>query len=54
MSFEHINYTVADRIAVIGLNRPPVNAISLDFINEIIAALGQAGTDGAVRCVVIK
>jgi enoyl-CoA hydratase/carnithine racemase len=54
MSFEHINYTVADRIAVIGLNRGPVNAISLDFINEIIAALGQAGADDAVRCVVIK
>ena len=54
MGFEHIDYQVAERIAVIGLNRPPVNALSLDFVNEIIAALRQAGEDDGVRVVVIK
>ena len=54
MSFENIDYQVGERIAVIGLNRPPVNALSLAFVNEVIAALRQAGADDNVRVVVIK
>jgi len=54
MNFENIDYQVANHIAVIGLNRPPVNALSLEFVNEIIAALGQAADDENVRVVVIK
>jgi enoyl-CoA hydratase/carnithine racemase len=53
MVYEFIDYQVSERIAVIGLNRGPVNALSLDFVNEIIAALGQARDDEAVRVVVI-
>jgi enoyl-CoA hydratase/carnithine racemase len=53
MAFENLDYEVVDRVAVLRLNRRPVNALSLDFVNEIIAALAQAGADGEVRAVVI-
>ncbi|MBT3535749.1 MAG: enoyl-CoA hydratase/isomerase family protein, partial [Rhodospirillaceae bacterium] len=53
MSYENVEYEVVDRIAVLRLNRAPVNALSLDFVNEIIAALRQAGEDDGVRTVVI-
>ncbi len=54
MTFENIRYEIVDHIAVIGLNRWPVNALSLEFIDEIIAALRQAGEDDKVRVVIIK
>ncbi len=53
MSFEHLEYRVVDRVAEISLNRPPVNALNLDLVNQIIAALGQAREDDAVRAVII-
>ncbi len=53
MSFKHIDYDVADRIAVLRLNRAPVNALSLDFVKEIIAALRKAGEDDGVRAVIV-
>ena len=53
MAYENIDYQVTGRIAVIGLNRAPVNALSLDFVNEIIAALCQARDDDEVRAVII-
>lgn len=53
MSFEHLEYRVTDRVAEISLNRPPVNALNLDLVNEIIAALGQAAADDEVRAVII-
>ena len=53
MVYENIDYQVSGRIAVIGLNRAPVNALSLDFVNEIIDALYQARDDDKVRGVVI-
>ena len=45
MTFENIRYEIVDHIAVIGLNRWPVNALSLEYIDEIIAALRQEGED---------
>jgi len=53
MSFEHLDYRVVDRVAEISLNRPPVNALNLDLVNQIIAALGQARDDDEVRAVII-
>ncbi|MBC8239683.1 MAG: enoyl-CoA hydratase/isomerase family protein [Alphaproteobacteria bacterium] len=53
MSFEHLEYRVVDRVAEISLNRPPVNALNLDLVNQIIAALGQARDDDEVRAVII-
>jgi enoyl-CoA hydratase len=42
-----------DRTARIALDRPPVNALSLDMIRAVIAALRQAAGDPAVRAVVL-
>jgi enoyl-CoA hydratase len=53
MSFEHLEYRVAGRVAEISLKRPPVNALNLDLVNEIISALGQARDDDEVRAVII-
>ena len=54
MTYKNIRYDLVDQVAVIGLNRPPVNALSLEFVDEIIAALRRAGDDEKVRVVIIK
>src|SRR4029077_1319518 len=42
-----VRYAVAKCVAHIVLDRPPVNALSLDMIRAVIAALRQAGADDA-------
>jgi enoyl-CoA hydratase/carnithine racemase len=49
-----VRYAVDRRIAHIVLDRPPVNALSLDMIGAVIAALRQAAADDAVRAVVLS
>jgi len=49
-----VRYAVAKRVAHIVLDRPPVNALSLDMIRAVIAALRQAAADDAVRAVVLS
>jgi enoyl-CoA hydratase len=49
-----VRYAVDRRIAHIVLDRPPVNALSLDMIGGVIAALRQAAADDAVRAVVLS
>ncbi|MHA6695252.1 crotonase/enoyl-CoA hydratase family protein [Homoserinimonas sp. A520] len=54
MAFEAINYSVADNVATIELNRPEkMNAITSDMREELIAAFDQADTDPDVRVVVV-
>jgi enoyl-CoA hydratase/carnithine racemase len=53
MSNATVGYDVADGIARIALNRPPVNALDLDTIRGIVAALEKAGKDDAVRAVLL-
>jgi enoyl-CoA hydratase len=48
-----VTYSVSERIARITLNRPPVNALTLDMIRGVIAALKRAADDDAVRAVII-
>ncbi len=48
-----INYRVDGHIAIIELNKPPVNAMDQSFIEGLIAALGVAGDDPQVRAVII-
>ena len=48
-----VEYAVADGIAEIRLNRAPVNALSLDLVESLIAALRRAAGDEAVRCVIL-
>lgn len=49
-----VHYEVADRVARIRLDRPPVNAMSLELIRAIVAALRRAAQDDAVRAVVLS
>jgi enoyl-CoA hydratase len=53
MSDPGVSYTVAGGVARITLNRPPVNALSLDTIRAIVAALRRASADHEARAVVL-
>src|ERR1700681_4872407 len=49
-----LRYAVAKRVAHIVLDRPPVNALSLDMIRAVIAALRPAAADDEARAVVLS
>ena len=54
MSFSNILYEEAAGVATITINRPHrLNALNIDTVHEMIAALGQASADAGVRVVVI-
>jgi len=53
MSDPGVSYTVTDRIARITLNRPPVNALSLDTVRAIVSAFRRAAADREARAVVL-
>jgi enoyl-CoA hydratase len=44
---------VADAVALITLNRPPVNALSADMYRKLKKAIGRAASDESVRAVVL-
>jgi enoyl-CoA hydratase len=52
-SDEIVRYQVSDRVARITLARPPVNALSLDMIRAVVAALERAADDREARVVVL-
>ena len=53
-SFETINYSVANDVASIKLNRPKaLNAFNVDLRKELLAAVEQANADDYVRVVII-
>jgi enoyl-CoA hydratase len=49
----HLRYEVSDGIAEIGLDRPPVNALSFALLEALIDALRRAAADENVRAVVL-
>lgn len=54
MSSSHrLDYAVADRIATLAMNRPPVNAIDHAMIDAIHARLREADADETVRAIII-
>ncbi len=54
MTFNDIVYEKAEAVVTITINRPHrLNALSVQTVNEMIAALTQANEDSAVRVVVI-
>src|SRR5205807_369873 len=53
MTDASVRYDVANGIARIILERPPVNALDLDMIRSVVAALETAAKDDAVRAVVL-
>lgn len=50
---DRLSYEVTDRVAVIALRRPPVNAIDHAMIDAIHAALRTAEADAGVRAVIL-
>lgn len=48
-----LQYGVSDHVAEISLNRPPVNAMSLPLLEQLIMALRRACDDDDVRAVLI-
>lgn len=53
MSKDIVTYDVIDRVAVITMNRGPVNAVDLPMIDAIHAALKRADADPEVRAMVL-
>jgi len=49
----NVTYAATDRIARLTLSRPPVNALTLDMIRGVVAALKRAAADEAVRAVIL-
>jgi enoyl-CoA hydratase len=49
-----VSYAVSDGIARITLDRPPVNALSLEMVRAIVAALRRASADPQARAVVLS
>jgi enoyl-CoA hydratase len=50
---DEVRYDVSDQIAEISLTRPPVNALSLSLLEQLVAAFGRAAADENVRAVVL-
>src|SRR3954451_6225945 len=53
MSTDLVRYSVSGNIAEIMLDRPPVNALSMDLIDALLAALQTAKDEPAVSAVII-
>ena len=54
MRSECVRIEVVDGVAEILLDRPPVNAISMELIDSLLGCLEQARDDDAVRAVIIS
>lgn len=54
MTQQIVRYEVIDKIAHITLDRPPVNALSLDLIRAVVAAFKRAADDDTARAVVLS
>jgi cyclohexa-1,5-dienecarbonyl-CoA hydratase len=54
MEFKHILYDFADGAAVITINRPPLNILTLETMRELAAAYRRAEATPEVRLVVLR
>ena len=53
MNLRHLRVELADAVATITLDRPPVNAVNLEVIDDFLSAVAGLADDPAVRAVVI-
>jgi enoyl-CoA hydratase/carnithine racemase len=54
MSYQTLNYAVADGILTLTLNRPDqLNAFTVEMANELVNAFQRAGQDEAVKAIVV-
>ncbi len=49
-----VHYEISDNIAEIVLERPPVNAFSIPFLDNILSALKRASNDDDARAVILR
>jgi enoyl-CoA hydratase len=49
----HVRLEVADAVATVTLDRPPVNAVNLEVIEDFLAAVTSLGADAGIRAVVL-
>lgn len=49
-----VSYELIGNIAKITMDRPPVNALSLDLIRQVVAAFRRAASDGDARAVILS
>lgn len=52
-SLRHLSVARTGGVATVVLDRPPVNAVTLDVIDEFLGAVAELGADRAVRAVII-
>ncbi len=53
MSFRHLTIAVDGGVATVTFDRPPVNAVDLEVIDDFLALVARLGEDPAVRAVVL-
>ena len=53
MSYENVLIEKADGYAIVKLNRPKANALSLGLVQDIRAAVAELEADASVRCILI-
>ncbi len=56
MNFQHLNYQIEDYIALLTIDRPPVNALNRELVNELGRAAEKIQNDvdvGKIRSVII-
>ena len=51
---EFADYHVEDHIAHLVMNRPPVNALSVELVRDILEGYRLAKADPDVRCVMLE
>ena len=54
MTDSYVRYELKDHVATLTMDRPPVNALDFQLMDDILAALRCAGNDPDVRAVVIN
>ncbi len=53
MKYTFVTVDIADGIAKIEVNRPPVNALNYELLHELHNAVGRVGNDDSVRVAVL-
>ena len=52
-SFRHLAIAHSGAVATVVFDRPPVNAVTLDVIDEFLGVVAELGADRAVRAVIL-
>jgi enoyl-CoA hydratase len=52
-ALRHLSVTRAGEVATVALDRPPVNAVDLEVIDEFLGVVAELAADRAVRAVIL-